>query len=193
MTDPTSLPNFPPPADEHPLRGRVLDVLKDLGLDPNIDADGDVAFTIGEPPQQMFVRCQDGDWPVMRVFGQWKIGEQVPDDALVRLQRCNDFTLQLNLVKVGIANDNLIVTGEHVVPLDTDISSLFQITVNLIMEVVQMWHASFLPPEEQQRLAEQAAAGGTADSSAETADGSSNGVSADGQDHRPGRGSQDET
>ena len=38
MSDPTSLPNFPPPADEHPLRGRVLDVLKDLGLNPNIDA-----------------------------------------------------------------------------------------------------------------------------------------------------------
>ena len=61
MSDPTSLPNFPPPADEHPLRGRVLDVLKDHQLDPNIDADGDVAFMIGEPPQQLFVRCQDGD------------------------------------------------------------------------------------------------------------------------------------
>ncbi len=158
MSDPTSLPNFPPPADEHPLRGRVLDVLKDVGLDPNIDADGDVAFTIGEPAQQLFVRCQDGDFPVMRIFGQWMIGEQVPQDALTRLQRSNDFTLQLNLVKVGIANDNLVVTGEHVVTDGVDISTLFQITVNLIMEVVQMWHASFLPPEEQQALAEQAAA-----------------------------------
>jgi hypothetical protein len=27
--------------------------------------------------------------------------------------------------------------------LETDISALFQISVNLIMEVVQMWHASF--------------------------------------------------
>ncbi len=158
MSDPTSLPNFPPPADEHPLRGRVLDVLKDLGLNPNIDADGDVAFTIGEPAQQLFVRCQDGDFPVMRIFGQWMIGEQVPQDALQRLQRTNDFTLQLNLVKVGIANDNLVVTGEHVVTDGVDISTLFQITVNLIMEVVQMWHTSFLSPEEQEALAEQAAA-----------------------------------
>ena len=86
MSDPTSLPNFPPPADEHPLRGRVLDVLKDLGLNPNIDGDGDVAFMIGEPPQQLFVRCLDGDWPVMRIFGQWLIGEQVPDDLYLRLQ-----------------------------------------------------------------------------------------------------------
>lgn len=149
MSDPTSLPNFPPPADEHPLRGRVLDVLKDLGLDPNIDGDGDVAFMIGEPAQQMFVRCQDGDWPVMRTFGQWLISDQVPDDVEVRLQRCNDFTLQLNLAKVGIANNNLVVSVEHVVPMGGDISSLFQISVNLIMEVVQMWHTSFITPPGQ--------------------------------------------
>lgn len=158
MSDPTSLPNFPPPADEHPLRGRVLDALKDLGLDPNIDADGDVAFTVGEPAQQLFVRCQDGDFPIMRIFGQWMISEQVPVDPMLRLQRCNDFSLQLNLVKVGIANDNLIVSGEHVVPVGTAVEPLFQVTVNIIMEVVQMWHTSFLSPEEQQRLADEAAA-----------------------------------
>lgn len=193
MTDPTSLPNFPPPADEHPLRGRVLDVLKDLGLDPNIDSDGDVAFTVGEPAQQLFVRCQDGDYPVMRIFGQWMIGEQVPDDALVRLQRSNDFTLQLNLVKVGIANDNLVVTGEHVVTDGVDISTLFQITVNLIMEVVQMWHTSFLSPEEQQALAEQVAAAQAGGGQAEQdpaddagADGSQNGIQSDDRArHRP--------
>lgn len=127
----------------------MLDVLKDLGLSPNIDADGDVAFSIGQPPQQMFVRCQDGDWPVMRIFGQWIIADQVPHDREQRLQRCNDFTLQLNLAKVGIANDNLVVSVEHVAPMGADISALFQISVNLIMEVVQMWHASFLPSPEQ--------------------------------------------
>ncbi|WP_295702093.1 hypothetical protein [Lapillicoccus sp.] len=161
MSDPTSLPNFPPPADEHPLRGRVLDALKDLGLDPNIDADGDVAFTVGEPAQQLFVRCQDGDFPIMRIFGQWMISDRVPPDPLLRLQRCNDFSLQLNLVKVGIANDNLIVSGEHVVPMGGDIPMLIQITVNIIMEVVQMWHTSFLSPEEQQQLAEQAGNAGS--------------------------------
>ena len=38
---------------------------------------------------------------------------------------------------------------EHVAPVGADISSLFQISVNLVMEVVQMWHASFLPPPTQ--------------------------------------------
>jgi hypothetical protein len=203
MSDPTSLPNFPPPADEHPLRGRVLDVLKDLGLDPNIDADGDVAFTIGDPAQQLFVRCQDGDFPVMRIFGQWMVGEQVPDDALIRLQRSNDFTLQLNLVKVGIANGNLVVTGEHVVTDGVDIATLFQITVNLIMEVVQMWHTSFLSPEEQQALAEQAAAAhaGAGEAGEDrpgqlSPDGTQNGDRRDGQgsdtDYRPRHRPQDE-
>ena len=54
MTDPTSLPNFPPPADEHPLRGRVLDVLVDMGAQPNLDTDGDVAYQANE--QTIFVR-----------------------------------------------------------------------------------------------------------------------------------------
>ena len=66
MTDPTSLPNFPPPADEHPLRGRVLDVVKDLGINPDIDADGDVAFVLGDPPPQLFVRGPDGAHPGLR-------------------------------------------------------------------------------------------------------------------------------
>ena len=76
MTDPTSLPNFPPPPDEHPLRGRVLDVLIDQGLHPDIDSDGDVAFTVQD--QQLFVRCTEGDFQIMRVFGQWAISDAVP-------------------------------------------------------------------------------------------------------------------
>ena len=53
MTEPTSLPNFPPPPSERPLRGRVLDALIDEGFEPNIDDDGDVAFTMQD--QQLFV------------------------------------------------------------------------------------------------------------------------------------------
>lgn len=143
MSDPTALPNFPPPADEHPLRGRLIDVLQDLGLDPNIDDDGDIAFHVGEPPQLMFVRCMDGDLPVMRVFGQWMLSDAVPADPLERLQRCNDFTLQLNVAKVGIGNDNLIVTMEHIITPGADLSTLFQVSVNVIMSAVQAWQSSW--------------------------------------------------
>ena len=147
MIDPTALPNFPPPPDEHPLRGRVLDVVQDLGLSPLIDEDGDVAFTVDE--QRMFVRCQDGELPVMRVFGQWLIGDHVPPDVELRLQRCNDFTLQLNCVKVGLTRDNLVVTTEHVITPGADLAVLFQVSVNLVLQAVALWNGSFTTEGEQ--------------------------------------------
>jgi hypothetical protein len=138
MTDPTSLPNFPPPADEHPLRGRVLDALIDMGLSPDIDGDGDVAFTVQE--QQLFVRCTEGDFQIMRLFGQWAISDAVPSDPLTRLATCNEITLQLNIVKAGLANDTLVVTGEHIVVPNTDVPALVNVTIQLVLAGVQMWH-----------------------------------------------------
>lgn len=138
MTDPTSLPNFPPPADEHPLRGRVLDALIDMGLSPDIDGDGDVAFTVQE--QQLFVRCTEGDFQIMRLFGQWAISDAVPSDPLTRLATCNEITLQLNIVKAGLANDTLVVTGEHIVVPNTDVPGLVNVTIQLVLAGVQMWH-----------------------------------------------------
>jgi hypothetical protein len=138
MSDPTSLPNFPPPADEHPLRGRVLDILQDEGFQPDIDSDGDVAFKA--QGQQLFVRCLEGDFTIMRVFGQWQIGDDVPQDLLTQLQACNDLTLRLNIVKAGIANNTLVVTGEHVVSPGTDVAVLLQVTTQLVLSAVHMWH-----------------------------------------------------
>ena len=138
MTDPTSLPNFPPPPSERPLRGRVLDALIDEGFEPNIDDDGDVAFTVQD--QQLFVRCMEGDFIIMRVFGQWQIGADVPQDALTQLMACNELTLSLNVVKTGIANQTLVVTGEHVVEPDTDVRGLLVVTAQMVLSAVHLWH-----------------------------------------------------
>jgi len=138
VTDPTSLPNFPPPPDEHPLRGRVLDALIDQGLNPDIDSDGDVAFVVQD--QQLFVRCTEGDFQIMRVFGQWAIGDAVPADPLKRLETCNELTLQLNIVKAGLANDTLVVTAEHIVTPTSDVNGLTQVSIQLVLAGVQMWH-----------------------------------------------------
>ncbi len=138
MTDPTSLPNFPPPPGVHPLRGRVLDALIDEGFEPNIDQDGDVAFTVQE--QQLFVRCLEADFTIMRVFGQWQLGEEVPQDLLTQLQACNELTLSLNVVKTGIANGTLVVTGEHVVVPEADVKALLLVTIQLVLSAVHMWH-----------------------------------------------------
>jgi len=138
MTDPTSLPNFPPPPSEHPLRGRVLDALIDEGLEPNIDQDGDVAFTFQE--QQLFVRCVEGEFTIMRLFGQWQVGDDVPQDALSQLQACNDLNLGLHLVKAGIANGTLVVTGEHIIAPETDVRALLGLTTQLVLAAVHRWH-----------------------------------------------------
>jgi hypothetical protein len=138
MTDPTSLPNFPPPANEHPLRGRVLDALIDQGLAPDIDGDGDVAFTVQD--QQLFVRCTEGDFQIMRVFGQWAISDAVPSDPLTRLATCNEITLQMNIVKAGLANDTLVVTSEHIVTPGSDVPGLVNVSIQLVLAGVQMWH-----------------------------------------------------
>jgi hypothetical protein len=142
MTDPTSLPNFPPPPSEHPLRGRVLDALLDEGFQPNIDDDGDVAFTVQD--QQLFVRCMEGDFTIMRVFGQWQIGADVPQDKLTQLMACNELTLRLNVVKAGIANETLVVTGEHVIGDDTDVKALLAVTTQLVLSAVHMWHETIM-------------------------------------------------
>ena len=141
MTDPASLPNFPPPADEHPLRGRVLDALMDEGFRPDIDSDGDVAYKA--QGQQLFVRCMEGDFDVMRVFGQWQISEEF-DDPVRQLQVCNDLTLRLNVIKLGLANGTLLVTGEHVVGPDTPIKPLLAVTTQLVLSAVTMWHEAMV-------------------------------------------------
>ncbi len=118
-------------------------MLQDLEIKPSIDSDGDVAFQVGDPVQQLFVRCQDGDFPVMRIFGQWQIGAPAPEDALARLQRCNDVNLQWQVAKVGIAGDNLIVTCDQVVLPGVDLNRLVQLSVTLVLQVVGAWYGSW--------------------------------------------------
>jgi hypothetical protein len=109
-----------------------------MGLAPDIDGDGDVAFTVQE--QQLFVRCTEGDFQIMRVFGQWAISDTVPSDPLTRLATCNEITLQLNVVKAGLANDTLVVTSEHIVDQTSNVPALVTVSIQLVLAGVQMWH-----------------------------------------------------
>lgn len=139
MTDPTSLPNFPPPPEDRPLTGRVLDALVDLQLQPNLDAQGDVAFVASE--QKLFVKVIAGEqFDIMRVFGQWVIADNVPQDLLTRLNGCNDITLGVNLVKSGIANGNLVLAVEQIVMRREDPKGKVQIATGLILQALRLWH-----------------------------------------------------
>jgi hypothetical protein len=140
MTDPTSLPSFPPPEDEHPLRGRVLDALIDSGLSPNVDGDGDVALVV--QGQKMFVRCVDGALPMMRVFGQWRVGDSVPADELTRLRAANDVTARTNLVKATVHDNVLLVAVDLVVPDGTPPPQVLQGACAGVRAAVKAWHVA---------------------------------------------------
>lgn len=147
MSDPTSIPNFNPtpagngggePEAETPLRDRVQAALSELGLDPSIDAEGDVAFTFSE--QQMFIRCADDESNVLRVFGQWALEDPVPTDPVERLQVSNDLNVAFNLVKAAVAGDTLLVTSEHILPRGADVRGLLGLALPLVLQGVQLWH-----------------------------------------------------
>lgn len=159
MTDPTALPNFPTPDqqpsgqggdqpqgqpmfagpnDPSPARDQVVAALQNDGFRPEVDEDGDVTFKV--EGQQIFVRAIDGEPAMIRIFGQWQIGDDVPNDLLARLQAANDVTLSLNIIKAGIANGNLVVTGEHLIGPGSDLSMLLQSTTQMVVHAVQLWH-----------------------------------------------------
>ncbi|MFK5633205.1 MULTISPECIES: hypothetical protein [unclassified Ornithinimicrobium] len=139
MTDPTSLPNFPPPAQERPLTGRVLDALQDLQMNPNLDGEGDVAFSVKD--QKLFVKVVAGQqFDIMRIFGQWQISSTVPDDMATRLNGCNDVTLGVNLVKAGIANNNLVLAVEQIVARQENPKAKVQIATGLLLQALPLWH-----------------------------------------------------
>jgi type III secretion system-like peptide-binding chaperone len=138
MTDPTSLPSFPPSPDEHPLRGRVLDALIDESLQPSIDEDGDVAIEMQE--QMLFVRCLDTEPPMMRVFGQWLLDDSLAGDELTRLRAANAVTGALNLVKVTVHADRLAVAVDLVVGDGVDLRPLLSATLEAVLGSVRTWH-----------------------------------------------------
>lgn len=143
MTDPTSLPNFPPPPQERPLTGRVLDALQDLQMQPDLDSQGDVAFTVRD--QKLFVKAVTGEqFDIMRVYGQWQIAETVPADLQTRLNGCNDITLGVNLVKAGIANGNLVLAVEQIIARQELPKAKVQIATGLILQALALWHRNVL-------------------------------------------------
>jgi hypothetical protein len=151
VSDPTSVPPMPDFAPDDgpgtgglsgPLRGRVLDALLDEGYRPDIDEDGDVAVRV--QGQQMFVRCLETQPPLMRVFGQWMMGDDVPGDELVRLRATNSVVGALNLIKATVVENRLVVAVDLVVNDAMELRSLLSATIEAVLASVQMWHATVI-------------------------------------------------
>lgn len=132
------MPDFPPPPSEHPLRGRVLDVLMDEGYRPDIDDDGDVAVKV--QGQQLYLRATEGDVTILRVFGQWRLGDAVAHDELARLRACNSVTQRLSVAKTTIADDILVASAEHVVTPGTALAQIVGTSLELVLTAVNLWH-----------------------------------------------------
>lgn len=159
MTDPTSLPNFTPGApagppngaaqSATPVRDRILAILTGppFNIDTKVDADGDLELSLVDPEgvrTTLFARVAEGDHPLVRFFGQWQLSDPpVPADQLARLARCNDFTLQLNLVKVNLVQESLVVSAEHVITANADLDVLVPLSINHIMQSVGFFFQSW--------------------------------------------------
>ena len=137
MTDPTSLPDFPPPSGERPLRGRVLDVLLDEGYRPDIDDDGDVAVKV--QGQQLYVRCTEAEVTILRVFGQWRLDE-VAADELALLRACNVVNGRLSVAKTTLGDHILVVSADHLVTPATPLQTVLVSSLELLLTAVNLWH-----------------------------------------------------
>lgn len=142
MTDPTALPDFAAPLEAASLRSAVLEVFTADGIPAEIDGDGDVSYQIED--QTLFVRCSEGDVPVMRVLGQWQIGDEISSDELTRLRAATEVSLRLNMAKVGVENGLVIAVCDHVVMPGADIRGLLQLSTQLDLTAVQLWHQVML-------------------------------------------------
>jgi hypothetical protein len=151
VTDPTSFSVFTESTRTRPLKDRVVESLRQKGYDPTEDEDGDVAVIV--QGQQVFVRTLDTQPPLLRVFGQWLIGQEVPGDVLLRLNAANAVTSALNLVKATVHEDRLVVAVDLVISDGLALPSLMAATLDATVTAVQTWHATVLElarPEGQE-------------------------------------------
>ena len=79
-----------------------------------------------------------------RVFGQWQIQDEMLEDRLKLHETCNELNLNMNCVKTGVAGSTLVVTGEHLMTPGADLSTLVQVSIQVILSGVHIWHQRML-------------------------------------------------
>ena len=142
MTDPTSLPNFPPAAGRAPAaRPGPRRARRPRPRSPTSTTTATSRSPCSD--QQLFVRCSEGDVEIMRVFGQWQIRTTLLADRLhLHCRPATSSPCSMNCVKTGVADDTLVVTGEHLVDARTPTSTaLLQVSIQARSSSgVHIWH-----------------------------------------------------
>jgi hypothetical protein len=113
----------------------VLVALAEAGLAPVLGADGDVGVRIED--QHLFVTCVESEPPLLRVFGQWLIGAM---DELVALRAANAVTAAVNLVKVTVHEERLVVAADLLVPPGVELHALLPASLDAVLGTVHTWH-----------------------------------------------------
>jgi hypothetical protein len=147
MTDPAALPTLGPPAEESRVAGLgaapgtlqdlVARALDGAGYPWRVDEDGDIALTVQE--QRLFVQCVDSVPPLMRVFGQWRM-DDLPPDELARLRAANAVTATVNLAKVTLRDDQVMVAVDLIVGDGIHLPSLLHASMDAVLGCVRVWH-----------------------------------------------------
>jgi type III secretion system-like peptide-binding chaperone len=125
------------------LRGRVVAVLEAQGLETSIDDQGDVVIGVGD--QTVFVSVIATLPPFVRVFGSWLV-DDVEYDELLYLRAANAVTGAINLVKVTVHGDALVVAADLLVSLggdeldDAGLAALVGSTIDAVLGTAQTWH-----------------------------------------------------
>jgi hypothetical protein len=125
------------------LRTRVVAVLEAQGMGTSIDDQGDVVIQAGD--QTVFVSVIATLPPFLRVFGSWLV-DDADYDELLYLRAANAVTGAINLVKVTVHGDALVVAADLLLSLggdeldDAGLSALVSSTVDAVLGTAQTWH-----------------------------------------------------
>jgi len=146
MTEPTALPPALDPATwapvapeppEPPLRAWVLAELREQGLDPAVDEDGDVGVV--RSGQMLFLRCVESQPPLVRVFGQW-ILDPASGTEMTWLRAANAVTGSLNLIKATVHGDRLVIAADLVIGEDIALGPLLASSLEAVLGSARTWH-----------------------------------------------------
>lgn len=147
--DPAAVPTFTGLDDDGEvarglrLRSRVVAVLEAQGLSTSIDDQGDVVIEVGD--QTVFVSVIATLPPFVRVFGSWLV-DDADYDELLYLRAANAVTGAINLVKVTVHGDALVVAADLLLSLggeeldDAGLAALVGSTIDAVLGTAQTWH-----------------------------------------------------
>lgn len=153
MTTPTSLPSFSAPL---PSRQELATAtLTEMGLEPTADGDGDLQIIVNG--QQLLVRVSDDGPGLLRVFGSWRIADDLPGEDVDRYGAAHQVTATHALVKVNVVKyadqidepGHLMVAVDQMVPEGSRYDVLLPEAINAVLSGVGNWHHLLMEHTQQ--------------------------------------------